>query len=95
MFTLVTVLAITLGTGAVTTVFSAMNALVLRPIPGTREGDRLVSLQVARRDGSVEMAGTHALYERLRDREYAWHVRAGDVAPGPNACALLAPTLLA
>ena len=33
--TVVAVLVISLGTGAVTTIFSAMEALLLRPLPGT------------------------------------------------------------
>src|SRR4051812_30901690 len=34
LFTAVVVLVISLGNGAVTTVFSAMNSLLLRPVPG-------------------------------------------------------------
>ena len=37
VFTLVVVLVISIGSGAVTTIFSAMNALVLRPLPGVTD----------------------------------------------------------
>ena len=59
IFTVVAVLAISLGAGAVATIFSAMNAMVLRPLTGTPDGSRLVGLQFARRDGRLEMAGTY------------------------------------
>ena len=41
VFAIVAVVAISLGSGAVTTIFSAMNAIVLRPLPGTTDGARL------------------------------------------------------
>jgi predicted permease len=68
IFTLVVVFVISLGSGAVTTIFSAMNALVLRPLPGLTDGDRLVSLQPARRDGTFVEQGSYAYYDYLRER---------------------------
>lgn len=67
VFTFVAVLAISLGSGAVTTIFSAMNALVLRPLPGTTRGERIVELELTRPDGRGEIAGSQPLYEHLRD----------------------------
>jgi predicted permease len=67
VFTIVAVLAISLGSGAVTTIFSAMNALVLRPLPGTTNGDRLVGVELIKANGRMEMAGTYTLYTHLRD----------------------------
>jgi hypothetical protein len=40
VFTVVAVLVITLGTGAVTTIFSVANAVALRPLPGVSERRR-------------------------------------------------------
>jgi hypothetical protein len=41
VFTGVVVLCISLGSGAVTTIFSALNAMVLRPLPGAANARRL------------------------------------------------------
>jgi predicted permease len=46
-FTVVAIAVIALGSGAVTTIFSAANALLLRPIPGVTAPGRLVSLSRA------------------------------------------------
>ena len=44
LFTVVAVGALSLGVGAVATIFSSMNAIVLRPLPGTTDGSRLVGI---------------------------------------------------
>jgi hypothetical protein len=51
VFTAVVVLVISLGSGAVTTVFSAMNSLVLRPVPGVADDvcGRFVQIQILSR----------------------------------------------
>ncbi len=68
IFTLVMVIVIGLGSGAVTTIFSAMNATVLRPLPGVSEPDRVVTVRLARRDGSEAEQGSYSFYTYLRDR---------------------------
>ncbi len=67
LFTAVAVLCIALGAGAVTTIFSAMNAIVLRPLPGAAEPDRLVTIQRRSPDGSEGVQASYRLYEHLRD----------------------------
>jgi predicted permease len=67
LFTAVAVLCIALGTGAVTTIFSAMNAIVLRPLPGVTEPDRLVTIQRRSPDGSEGAQASYRLYEQMRD----------------------------
>ena len=68
VFTLVIVFVIALGSGAVATIFSAMNAVVLRPLPGVADPDGLVTVRLARRDGSEAEQGSYAFYSYLRDR---------------------------
>ena len=52
-FTIVAVLSLAVGIGATTTIFSVLNAVVLRPLP-FEEPDRLVSLQEFRPEGGPE-----------------------------------------
>lgn len=66
VFTLVAVAAIALGTGAVTTVYSGMNALVLRPLPGTTSSDRLVSIERVSPESDERVQGSYHYYEYLR-----------------------------
>jgi len=68
LFTTIVVLVVALGTGAVSTVFSAMNALVLRPLPAVVDPATLIALQPARRDGvTTEQMGWNR-YLLLRDQ---------------------------
>jgi predicted permease len=67
VFTAIAVLCIALGAGAVTTIFSAMNAIVLRPLPGAAEPDRLVNIQRRSQDGSEGVQASYILYEQMRD----------------------------
>jgi predicted permease len=65
-FTLVAVLTMAIGIAATTTVFSWMNGLLLRPLPGVGEPDRIVALE------TVTASGDHLLtsypdYRDLRD----------------------------
>ncbi|HKG91321.1 MAG TPA: ABC transporter permease [Gemmatimonadaceae bacterium] len=66
VFTAVAVLTISLGSGAVTTIYSAMNALLFRPLPGTAEPARLVHVEPIAPDGGTS-AASHTQYRYLRD----------------------------
>lgn len=66
LLTVVIVTVIALGSGAVTTIYSAMNALVLRPVPGVVDSDTLVSLQPMRHDGEVLQQTSFGRYAALR-----------------------------
>ncbi len=68
VFTVVSVLCIALGSGAVTTIFSAANALVLRLAPGVRDADRMVRLERVRRDGEGGfVSASYPYYQYLRE----------------------------
>jgi predicted permease len=68
VFTLVVVAVVALGSGAVTTIFSGMNAIVLRPVPGIADLERLVTLRPVRQNGDASEQGWYALHAYLRER---------------------------
>ena len=66
LFTAVVIAAISIGVGGVATVFSALNALVLRPLPGVTDGDRLVLLDRRAPDFSEGVSASARFYEHIR-----------------------------
>ena len=68
VFAVVAIVVISLGSGAVTTIFSAMNAVVLRPLPGTTGGSRLILFERRSPDFSEGASASYAFYSHLRDR---------------------------
>ena len=67
VFAIVAVIVIALGSGAVTTIFSAMNAVVLRPLAGTTRGGHLVLFERRSPDFKEGVSGTYAFYRHMRD----------------------------
>lgn len=67
VFTAVVVLTISLGSGAVSTIFSAMNATVLRPLPGIAGRERLIGLRPVRSDGTAAEQASFSYYTHLRE----------------------------
>ena len=57
-FTVISVLAVALGIGASTTMFSCINALLLRPMPLMQDQDRLVSVSQFFQKAGDQNAGT-------------------------------------
>jgi predicted permease len=72
VFSLVTILVISLGTGAVTTIFSATNAMLLRPLPGVRGAGRLFSIDRKHRNGKEGMSASYPYYAQLRDQTHSF-----------------------
>ena len=70
LFTLVAILVIAIGTGAVTTIASAINAMILRPIPGATDPDRLIAFDRRSADGREGASASYHLYQRMRDRSH-------------------------
>ncbi|MGE3615481.1 MAG: ADOP family duplicated permease [Gemmatimonadales bacterium] len=66
VFTGVAIVVIAIGTGAVTTAYSGLNALVLRPLPGTTGGDRLVQIDRRRPDADDGIQASYAYFDHLR-----------------------------
>lgn len=60
--------AISIGVGAVATIFSAVNAIVLRPLPGVRAGDHLVGIDRRSPDLREGASASFRLFSAMRDR---------------------------
>ena len=69
VFTIIAVVVITLGTGAVTTIFSMANAIALRPLPGVSNVDELVEVHRSRPGAGIDGNDwvSYPLYRYLRD----------------------------
>src|SRR5256885_1560633 len=67
VFTVIAVLVITIGTGAVTTIFSVANAIALRPLPGVSNADEVVEVHRTLPDGTGDNWVSYPLYQYLRD----------------------------
>ena len=69
VFTVIAVLVITIGTGAVTTIFSMANAIALRPLPGVSNIDEVVEVHRALADGTSDGNDwvSYPYYRYLRD----------------------------
>ena len=67
VFTIVAVVVVSLGTGAVTTIYSAMNAMLFRPLPGTAQPERLVEIERTLRDGSGSLSHSREEWTALRE----------------------------
>jgi predicted permease len=65
MFALTVVTAIAVGVGGVATVFSALDAIVLRPLPGTTDGNRLVLLERRTPDASEGASASYDFYRYM------------------------------
>ncbi|MEO6223382.1 MAG: ABC transporter permease, partial [Vicinamibacterales bacterium] len=68
LFTLVAIGALSLGVGAVTTIFSAMNALMLRPLPGTVNGTELVGIDRRTPDWSEGVSASNNFFQYIDAR---------------------------
>src|SRR5215207_5066243 len=65
LFTALVVTAIAVGIGGVATVFSALNAIVLRPLPGTTDGTKLILLDRRTPDSSEGVSASYGFFRHL------------------------------
>ena len=63
----VAVLVVALGTGAVSTIFSVANAVVLRPVPGVRDASSLVEVSRSRAGEQGSLSASYPYYKYLAD----------------------------
>jgi predicted permease len=68
IFSIVVVLVISLGVGAVTTIFSAANAFLFKPLPGVADPTRLVGIDRIESVGDGGSQASYPYYLLLRDR---------------------------
>lgn len=68
VFTLVAIAVVALGTGAVSTIFSVANSIILRPVPGVTDAREVLNIQRARADGSGSLSSSYPYYEELAAR---------------------------
>lgn len=70
VFTVIAIFVIALGSGAVTTIFSAMNAIVLRPLPGTDHAERLVGIDRRTTDDAEGISASYEYWDFLRHNSH-------------------------
>ena len=67
-FTAVAVITLTIGIGATTTIFSVVNGLLLRPLPGVSKPDRLADVYATEANGSSFHTFSHPDYLYYREQ---------------------------
>ena len=87
LFTGMAMIALALGIGANTTIFSVVDAVLLRPLP-YRESDRLIKVFQASakqgKDSAAAAAWSYPRFEALRDNNQGLQSVAGDAQDGIN-----------
>jgi predicted permease len=72
LFTLTVIVSLALGIGLSTAVFSFLNAILLRPLPGASQPDRLAYLASGDRIGSRRVPISYPNYADLKERNHVF-----------------------
>src|SRR5262249_38506013 len=67
LFTAIAIVVVALGTGAVSTIYSVANAVVLRPIPGVFRQGELLAITRTRGDRASTLSASYPYYRYLAD----------------------------
>jgi predicted permease len=67
LFTAIAVLVVALGTGAVSTIYSVANAVVLRPIPGIARQNEILGITRTRSDRATSRSASYPYYQYLAE----------------------------
>lgn len=67
VFATVVVAVIAIGIGAVTTIFSGVNAYLFKPLPGATDASQLIQVDRIKPSGDESTQGSYAYYTYLRD----------------------------
>lgn len=82
VFTVVAIVVVALGIGAVSTIFSVANAVILRPIPGVANQSDVVAIDRTRSDGATSRSASYPYYEYLATRSKTMRaIAAWDMVP--------------
>lgn len=79
VITAVAIVIIALGTGAVSTIFSVANAIILRPLPAVDRASELVVIERAQRSGTI--SASYRYYEHLAANAKTANIAAWSALP--------------
>ena len=77
LFTTIAILVVALGTGAVSTIFSVANALILRPIPGVARQSEVFAITRTRSDRASSRSASYPYYRYIADHSTTMTAIAG------------------